>query len=141
MTDGNGNTTTNTITIDIVDDTPLANPDTNSVGEGAVVNGNVLTDGTDDVFGADGQSPLGAVAGVRVAGGDTTTAVTTGAGLPIVGSFGTLTLNANGTYSYDGAPNVVPPAGATDTFVYTIRDGDGDLSTTTLTITPTQRAE
>ena len=31
-------------------------------------------------------------------------------------------------------PNNVPPAGATDVFVYTIRDGDGDLSTTTLTI-------
>ncbi len=31
-------------------------------------------------------------------------------------------------------PNVVPPAGATDTFVYTITDGDGDTSTMTLTI-------
>ena len=31
-------------------------------------------------------------------------------------------------------PNVVPPAGATDTFVYTIKDGDGDTSTMTLTI-------
>ena len=50
------------------------------------------------------------------------------------GSFGTLTLNADGCYSYDGNPNVVPPAGATDVFVYTITDGDGDTSTTTLTI-------
>ena len=50
------------------------------------------------------------------------------------GSYGTLTLNANGSYSYDGNPNVVPPAGATDVFVYTIKDGDGDTSTTTLTI-------
>ena len=32
---------------------------------------------------------------------------------------------------------MVPPAGATDTFVYTITDGDGDTSTTTLTITLT----
>ena len=52
-------------------------------------------------------------------------------------AFGTLTLNANGSYSYDGNPNVVPPAGATDVFVYTIKDGDGDTSTTTLTITLT----
>ena len=50
------------------------------------------------------------------------------------GCYGTLTLNADGSYSYDGNPNVVPPAGATDMFVYTISDGDGDLSTTTLTI-------
>ena len=42
------------------------------------------------------------------------------------GSFGTLTLNADGSYSYDGNPNVVPPLGATDMFVYTITDGDGD---------------
>ena len=35
---------------------------------------------------------------------------------------------------------MVPPAGATDTFVYTITDGDGDTSTTTLTITLTTAA-
>ena len=29
---------------------------------------------------------------------------------------------------------MVPPAGATDMFVYTITDGDGDTSTMTLTI-------
>ena len=46
-----------------------------------------------------------------------------------------LTLNADGSYSYDGTPNAVPPAGATDSVVYTITDGDGDTSTTTLTIT------
>ena len=57
-----------------------------------------------------------------------------GVGTRIAGSFGTLTLNANGSYSYDGNPNMVPPAGATDMFVYTIKDGDGDTSTTTLTI-------
>ena len=60
-----------------------------------------------------------------------------GVGAPVNGSFGVLTLNANGSYSYDGNPNVVPPAGATDTFVYTITDGDGDTSTVTLTITLT----
>ncbi|WP_164752002.1 VCBS domain-containing protein, partial [Mesorhizobium sp. Primo-B] len=133
-TDANGNTITNTITIDIVDDVPTAHADTNSVVEGGIVLGNVLSDGTDDVFGADGAAAGGGVVGVRVAGGDTTTAVTTGVNTVINGSFGTLTLQANGSYSYDGLPNVVPPAGATETFVYTIMDGDGDLSTTTLTI-------
>ncbi|MES0180933.1 VCBS domain-containing protein, partial [Mesorhizobium sp. M0025] len=133
-TDANGNTITNTITIDVIDDVPSANSNTNSGVEGAIVTGNVLTDATDDVFGADGAAAGGGVVGVRVAGGDTTTAVTTGINTAINGSFGTLTLQANGTYSYDGLPNVVPPAGATETFVYTIMDGDGDLSTTTLTI-------
>ena len=58
-------------------------------------------------------------------------------GTGIAGTFGVLTLNADGSYSYDGNPDVVPPTGATDTFVYTITDGDGDTSTVTLTITLT----
>ncbi|MCQ4347950.1 type I secretion C-terminal target domain-containing protein, partial [Pseudomonas stutzeri] len=47
---------------------------------------------------------------------------------------GSLTLHADGSYSYVSTPDAVPAAGAQDVFVYTIRDGDGDLSTTTLTI-------
>ncbi|WP_207838403.1 VCBS domain-containing protein, partial [Pseudomonas sp. 43(2021)] len=35
---------------------------------------------------------------------------------------------------YHSNPNSVSPPGATDTFTYTIRDSDGDESTTTLTI-------
>ena len=96
----------------------------------------MLTDGTDDVFGADGATttvPAGGVTGVA-AGSDTSSPVSGGVGAPVNGSFGVLTLNANGSYSYDGNPNVVPPAGATDMFVYTITDGDGDTSTMTLTI-------
>ncbi|HVI91069.1 MAG TPA: Ig-like domain-containing protein, partial [Dongiaceae bacterium] len=52
-------------------------------------------------------------------------------GAGIVGAFGTLTLNADGSYSYHANPNV----SGVDHFVYTIKDGDGDLSTTTLDIT------
>ena len=136
VTDAAGNSATGTITVNIVDDVPTAHADTNSVVEGAIVSGNVLTDGTADVFGADGATttvPAGGVVGFA-AGSDTSSPVLTGIGTPIAGSFGTLTLNADGSYSYDGNPNVVPPAGATDMFVYTIKDGDGDTSTTTLTI-------
>ena len=136
VTDADGNSATGTITVNIVDDVPTAHADTNSVVEGAIVSGNVLTDGTADVFGADGATttvPAGGVVGFK-AGSDTSSPVLTGIGTPIAGSFGTLTLNADGSYSYDGNPNVVPPAGATDVFVYTIKDGDGDTSTTTLTI-------
>ena len=135
ITDADGSTDTAALTVTIDDDTPTANADSNSGTEGAVLTGNVLTDG-DDVFGADGPTVAAqGVVGVRAAGGDTTTAVQTGVNTLIAGSFGTLTLQANGSYSYDGAANVVPPAGATDIFVYTIKDGDGDLSTSTLTIT------
>ena len=137
VTDANGNTATGTITVNIVDDIPTAVADTNSVVEGAIVTGNVLTDGTDDVFGADGAA-RGRRRGDRGCGGQQHLAAGIGGvGAPVNGSFGMLTLNANGSYSYDGNPNVVPPAGATDTFVYTITDGDGDTSTVTLTITLT----
>ena len=136
VTDAAGNTATSTITIDVTDDIPTAQANTNSVVEGAIVTGNVLTDGTADVFGADGAAPAGGVTGVA-AGSNTSLPVSGGVGTGIAGTFGTLTLNADGSYSYDGTPNVVPPAGATDTFVYTITDGDGDTSTVTLTITLT----
>src|SRR5207302_10331858 len=64
---------------------------------------------------------------------DTTTAVTTGVDQAIAGAHGTLTLHADGGYSYQSTANNIA-ADATDTVVYTIRDGDGDLATTTLTI-------
>ena len=136
MTDADGNTATGTITVNIVDDVPTAQADTNSVVEGATVTGNVLTDGTADVFGRGRRDDDGSGGGVvgLAAGSDTSAPVLTGIGTPIAGSFGTLTLNADGCYTYDGDANKVPPAGTTDVFVYTIKDGDGDTSTTTLTI-------
>jgi VCBS repeat-containing protein len=122
--------------ITFLDDGPTANADTKSVAEGATATGNVLTDNADS-FGADGPdatTPAGGVVGVRVAGGDTTTPVTTGTGTAITTALGTLTLGANGSYTYVAKPNVVTGT-ATDSFVYTIRDADGDTSMTTLTIT------
>ena len=51
---------------------------------------------------------------------------------------GTLHLNADGSYTYQSTANNIT-ANATDVFVYTIKDGDGDLSTTTLTINLAER--
>ena len=86
-----------------------------------------------DIAGADGFAAGGGVVGVRKAGGDLTTAVTTGADTNIAGHHGTLHLHADGSYTYQSTANNIS-ANATDVFVYTIKDGDGDLSTTTLTI-------
>jgi VCBS repeat-containing protein len=134
--DAFGNATTNTVTVTITDDAPVANANTKIVNEGASASGNVLTDGTVDVFGADGAkttSPTGGVVGARASGGDTTTAVTSGTGSSISGTYGALTLNADGSYTYTATASI--SATVTDTFVYTIEDADGDRSTTTLTIT------
>ncbi|WP_321500773.1 VCBS domain-containing protein [Breoghania sp.] len=132
--DAFGNSTVNTVSVTILDDGPSAIADTNSATDGgSAVTGNVLSDGTDDSFGADGPAPSGGVVGVRAAGGDTSTAVTTGTGTSIAGLYGSLTLNADGSYTYTPASNALA-ASANDVFVYTIEDADGSRSTTTLTI-------
>src|SRR5581483_11998074 len=123
------------LVITIADDAPTAVADADSVaaGQTAAETGNVLTgigttSGVADVMGADGA----AVAGV--AAGDTgTDLINAGSvGTAIAGAFGTLTLGADGSYSY--VRNAGTPGGGTDIFTYTIRDADGSLSHATLTI-------
>ncbi|MGN8344689.1 beta strand repeat-containing protein, partial [Pseudomonas sp. SMV71] len=125
-TDSLGNTVTSTIVINIVDDVPTAHADFASVVEGGTVNGNVLVN---DVLGADG----GEVIGIR-AGNDTSSPATGGLNTQINGAYGYLTLDANGNGVYHSNPNSVGAPGATDVFTYTVRDADGDESTTTITI-------
>ncbi len=134
-TDSLGATTTGSITVDIVDDVPTAVADSNSVTEGALLSVNAASGVlVNDVFGADGPTTVGGgVVGVRLEGGDATTAVTSGVNTPIVGSYGTLTLQANGSYTYQANADAIS-SNVTDHFVYTIKDGDGDLSTITLDI-------
>ena len=135
----NGNTTTGTILVDIIDDVPTARADADSVTEGASATGNVLT-GVGTTGGAAGADTAGAdgfgtptVVGVA-AGSNTAMPVSGGVGgAGIAGAYGTLTLNADGSYTYAANPDAVT-SDQTDTFVYTIVDGDGDQSTTTLTI-------
>ncbi|WP_271411619.1 retention module-containing protein [Pseudomonas sp. Q1-7] len=127
-----------TVSIEIVDDLPQARADAAVVGEGSSVSGNVVTGvgagSVADLFGADGRpSPTTGVVGVRV-GADISTPVAGGVGDSISTAFGTLVLNADGSYTYTSRPDTVGAAGAVDTFTYTIVDADGDLSTTTLTI-------
>jgi VCBS repeat-containing protein len=129
-TDSLGNSVTSTIVINIVDDVPTAYCDSVSVAEGGTVSGNVLDN---DVLGADGPALGGAVVGVR-AGSDTSTSAIGGLNSQINGTYGYLTLDANGNAVYHSNPNSVGEPGATDVFTYTVRDADGDESTTTLTI-------
>jgi|GEM_PF-2639586 len=133
VTDTDGDTATATLTVTITDDAPIARPDVDSVSEDGplVADGNVLTgmgggdantnDGIADVLGADGA-----------------VVATTGT---FVGQYGTLVLNADGSYVYtlDNTNPQVQALAAGETlaevFPYTLRDGDGDTSETTLTIT------
>ena len=130
VTDANGNSQQGTISINIVDDVPEAKSDSATLQDGGVVSGDVLAN---DVFGADGAATGGGVVGVKV-GADITAPATGNVGTELTGTYGTLTLNANGSYTYTSNANSTPPSGATEVFTYTIQDGDGDLSSTTLTI-------
>ncbi|WP_223504396.1 retention module-containing protein [Pseudomonas sp. BF-R-24] len=126
-TDSNGDTATGQINVNIIDDLPSAKPDSSSVVEGGTVNISVLGN---DASGADGPAT---VVGVR-AGGNTSTSAIGGLGNQINGTYGYLTLDANGNAVYHSNQDSVGDPGATDTFTYTVRDADGDESTTTITI-------
>ena len=138
LTDGDGDQVTTAATdvssrIRFQDDGPTAHLDSGNVTEGGLLT--VAASGvlSNDVAGADGFAAGGGVVGVRAAGGNLTTDVTTGVATAITGLHGTLVLQADGSYTYQSTANGIT-AGATDVFVYTVKDGDGDLSTTTLTI-------
>ncbi|WP_270825493.1 choice-of-anchor K domain-containing protein [Aeromonas sp. QDB68] len=89
--------------------------------------GNVLAN---DLAGADG--------GLSVIGygvGSSSTTYTNGAGTQVVGLYGVLTILANGAYTYQVTKNGSQiPADAREVFSYSMRDGDGDTTNSSLTI-------
>jgi hypothetical protein len=122
------------LVISIVDDAPVARADTDTIaGQTMAATGNVLTGvgtasgpGNADVSGADGSGTVVGVAAGNGPGGVSPGTV----GVVIAGAFGTLILNADGSYNY-----VHVVGGGADVFTYTIQDADGTLAHTTLTIT------
>ncbi|NNB45198.1 retention module-containing protein [Pseudomonas chlororaphis] len=128
--DSDGSSASGVIDVNIVDDLPTANPDVVMADEGTTISGNVLGN---DIAGADGPAATGAVVGVR-AGSDTSTSAIGGLNSTINGLYGTLTLDAFGNATYHSYPNSVTIPDSEDVFVYTVRDADGDESTTTITI-------
>ena len=95
--------------------------DANAIGSGEYgpVTGNVLAN---DTQGADGA----VVTGVAGTGGSGS------AGVSVQGEYGVLTVNADGSYSY--VRDAGTPGGVSDTFDYTITDGDGDTASAQLVI-------
>ncbi|MDR0277883.1 MAG: type I secretion C-terminal target domain-containing protein, partial [Paucimonas sp.] len=128
-TDTDGSSASASLDVTIVDDVPTARPDAVSVIEGDTVTSNVLGN---DTKGADDPGS-NVVVGVR-AGSNTSTSAIGSLNTNVVGTYGTLTLDAAGNAVYHANPNAVAAAGAQDVFTYTIRDADGDESTTTLTV-------
>ena len=90
--------------------------------DGGTADGNVITN---DVTGADGiTGVVGALAADDYTSGDIQNVLA-----PLVSDKGTLTLNADGSYSYvadqAAADALAQGETATDTFTYTVTDGNG----------------
>jgi VCBS repeat-containing protein len=140
VTDVDGVTSAGTLTVRIVDDGPVAEADTADIAEDTTsVSGNVVANGgagdVADSVGADGAPSSGPVTGVSFDG----TGHEVGQGFDT--AYGRLTLNADGSYTYEidnGNPAVDGlKQGATlhEVVTYTITDADGETSTATLTLT------
>ena len=139
-TAGATSTSTLVVTINGADDLPFAVVDFNtSVEAGGLNNANAGTDPTGNVFTNDttpnGSTLSGVVAGVQAS-------ATGSVNTPVLGDYGTLTIDSAGNYSYvlnNGLPAVealrVSGDHLFDLFTYTFTDTLGYTSTTQLTIT------
>ncbi len=123
VTDEDGDVANTNVVIEVRDDAPLAVADVRSVDEGSIATGNVMTN---DTASQDGSTTV-----TSVKFGTQTITVPAAGSVTIVGTYGTLSINANGNYTYLAKVG----ANGVDKFSYTLTDGDGDTSTTTLTIT------
>ena len=146
VSDGNGGTDTANITITVtgINDNPVAVNDTDSVNEDATV---TKTGAQDDVINDDTDADASAsltVTKIRPNGGSDST-VSSGStynssGRSVTGTYGTLTIGADGSYTYvadqDAADALDAGDTVTDVFVYTVSDGTTPV-TATLTITVT----
>ncbi|NOS88637.1 MAG: DUF4347 domain-containing protein, partial [Methylococcaceae bacterium] len=127
-----------TITVTAVNEAPFAAPDTANSTEdqtGSTV-GNVLDNDTDADSG-DSKTVQGVAVGI------VTGPLSSGFDAPVAGSYGTLTLNSDGNYSYALDNNLISVQAlafgqtVTDVFSYTVKDSAGANATTTLTVTIT----
>lgn len=141
VNDSDVDSASDALNIRIVEDALLAVDDTNQIFEDAVlVEGNVIggpgaSEGdSPDSLGPTGADVTGVVAGnADIADGNVA--------IGVEGEFGSLILNADGSYSYTldndnlNVQGLIEGEALTETFTYTLTDGNGVQSTASLTIT------
>lgn len=118
-----------TVTINGANDLPKAGPDFATIQKGSTI----TIDASHGVLANDTDTDIHDILHVSAVNG-----LDFNIGQPVHGNFGTLTLNANGSYSYTANQNLGSAAntGAVDTFTYTVNGGHtGDDATTELSIT------
>ncbi|MCB1558749.1 MAG: type I secretion C-terminal target domain-containing protein, partial [Alphaproteobacteria bacterium] len=122
-TDADGDTANGTVVVAVHDDAPVAVNDVATLSQApGSVSGNVTTN--DDI----GEDEPGYMV-KEISFGGTTVGVPAAGSVTIAGDHGSLTIKADGSYTYTGST-----VGA-DQFTYTIVDQDGDPASATLTVT------
>jgi choice-of-anchor C domain-containing protein len=145
VTDSAGNIFNKSLTINLTDvnEGPVAVLDTATAAEaGGAANGtagtnptgNVLTNDT-DIDTGDNKTVSGVLAGVQAS-------ATSNVGSAVVGSFGSINIAADGSYTYtvnnaNAAVQALRTSSdtITDVFTYTMQDAGGSTSTTQITVT------
>jgi VCBS repeat-containing protein len=125
VSDGLGGVTTTTVSFTI-DRAPTVVADSGAAVESASGTGNVLTNDSDK----DGDTLT--VSAVNGSGA--------GVGNAVAGTYGSITIASNGSYTYNASNTSAIDSAATgshltDTFTYTTSDGHGGTTSTTVTIT------
>ena len=144
VSDGSVTDTANiTITVTGVNDTPSATNDTDSVNEDETV---TKTGAQDDLLNDDSDADDSAslsITNISHSNGNTDTVASSSTyasnGTQIVGTYGTLTVGADGSYTYtadqDAADSIADGSSETDVFTYTLSDGSAtDTATITITV-------
>jgi len=136
VSDSNGNSASADFSIEVTDTVPSASVDTNSITEeDSSISGNVFDN---DTMSADTTATP--VTGIK-AGNDTSAPATGNVAAAVAGSYGSVAINADGSYTYtlDNGNSAVQALNdgdtLTDVYTYSITDGDGDIATCTLTVT------
>nr|WP_306275370.1 retention module-containing protein [Pseudomonas oleovorans] len=124
--DANGNTFNLTVNVNVVDDVPTVD-----VGSPLSVTSGQATAEAAGSFSFDFGADNGAGKTLTV-NGNTFTVPTVGNPTVIDGSNGKLTVNADGSYSYQANPN---SGGQSDSFEFVITDADSDTDSATLNVT------
>ena len=150
ITDNKGSTATTTVTICItgINDCPVAVADTNTAParDGSATTGNVLGGpgkSAGDKTDTDPDGDTLRVCGVAVGVVNNAANVTANVGTSLMGTYGAITVNADGSYRYvvdASKPGVValkPGQTLTDTFTYCVTDGTCAPLVTTVVITLT----
>ena len=145
VSDGTATSTaTLTITTTGANDAPVADNETGAVNEDATL---TVTDGTSDLLHGDTDADDSAsltVTQIAVTGGSNSSVASSSSynsnGTSITGTYGTLVVGADGTYTYVADQSAADALDASDTvtdsFTYTMSDGTAtDTATLIITVT------